>query len=50
MEKDKMAETLISEICKIRKEDKIITCCAEDKALCPKKYNKGVFRKECIGL
>lgn len=45
-----MAETLISEICKIRQEDKIMTCCAKDKTLCPKENNRGIFRKECIGL
>ncbi len=45
-----MAETLISEICKIRQEDQTITCCAEDKTLCPKEYHKGIFRKECIGF
>lgn len=34
-----MAETLISEICKIRQENQ---------TLCPKEYDKGVFRKELI--
>ena len=44
-----MAETLISEICKIRQENKVISCRTEKK-FCPKEYNKGVFRKECIGF
>ena len=45
-----MTETLISEICKIKQENKIIICCSENKDLCPKEYKKGIFRKECIGL
>ncbi len=44
-----MTETLISENCKIRQENKIISCRTE-KTLCPKEYNKGVFRKECISI
>lgn len=44
-----MAETLISEVCKISQENKIITCSTENKeTCCPKEYNKGIFRKECI--
>ena len=46
-----MSETLISEVCKICQRNKIITCCTDNsKTLCPKEYNRGVFRKECIGL
>lgn len=46
-----MAETLISEVCKIYQEDIMVSCCTVNKEnLCPKEYNRGIFRKECIGL
>ncbi len=46
-----MAESLISGVCKICQENKGIICCAVNKeVLCPKEYDRGIFRKECIGL
>ena len=46
-----MAEGLISRVCEIRQEGRGIICCTINKEdLCPKEYNKGIFRKECIGL
>lgn len=47
---DTITESLISGVCKICQENRNIICCTDNKeALCPKEYNRGIFRKECIG-
>lgn len=46
-----MAETLLSDLCCIYQNGNVIVCITKErKSVCPKEFNKGLFRKECIGL